>query len=284
MDRLKRGMAATLAAALLVFISTVAVRNWWDPPTSLALGAIAQNLVSALEGGIPEKAPFGLERIDWDPETRTCSTVWDNDEISVPNGIPSISEASGLVYGTGQRDGQWGLEGLDFATGQSRVWVPAGPGTCPGDSSGVAGALPGVSDVLEVVPDSCENSVYAATTIGPDGMVYQGTLNGMTRYVPSTADAIPAAAQAEAGVDQALDLLTRSELDAPSSISERDYLRRAIVQLDATQTAARDAGLGATATAVATALESLDAAVSALDAGEPYDVYVQAAREALSAL
>jgi hypothetical protein len=56
------------------------------------------------------------------------------------------------------------------------------------------------------------------------------------------------------------------------------------VQLDATQTAARDAGLGATATAVATALESLDAAVSALDAGEPYDVYVQAAREALSAL
>ena len=29
MDRLKRGMAATLAAALLVFISTVAVRNWW---------------------------------------------------------------------------------------------------------------------------------------------------------------------------------------------------------------------------------------------------------------
>jgi len=29
MDRLKRGLAATLAAALLVFISTVALRNWW---------------------------------------------------------------------------------------------------------------------------------------------------------------------------------------------------------------------------------------------------------------
>ena len=225
-----------------------------------------------------------MERIDWDPETRTCSTVWDNDEISVPNGIPSISEASGLVYGTGQRDGQWGLEGLDFATGQSRVWVPAGPGTCPGDSSGVAGALPGVSDVLEVVPDSCENSVYAATTIGPDGMVYQGTLNGMTRYVPSTADAIPAAAQAEAGVDQALDLLTRSELDARSSISERDYLRRAIVQLDATQTIARDAGLASVTAAVVAALESLDAAVAALDAGEPYSAEVQAARVALSEL
>jgi hypothetical protein len=255
-----------------------------NPPTPFALGAIAQNLVSALEGGIPEKAPFGLERIDWDPETRTCSTIWDNAEISVPNGIPSISEASGLVYGAGQREGQWGLEGLDFATGESRVWAPAGPGTCPGDSSGVVAALPGVADVLEVVPDPCENSVYAATTIGPDGMVYQGTLNGMTRYVPSTAEAIPAASQAEAGVDQALDLLTRSESDASSSISERDYLRRSIVQLDATQAVARDAGLGAVTVAVAAALESLDAAVDALDAGEPHGAYVQAARDALIAL
>jgi hypothetical protein len=153
-----------------------------NPPTPLALGAIAQNLVSALEGGILEKAPFGLERIDWDPETRTCSTIWDNAEISVPNGIPSISEASGLVY--------------------------------------------------------------AATTIGPGGMVYQGTLNGMTRYVPSTAEAIPAASQA----------------------------------------VARDAGLGAVTVAVAAALESLDAAVDALDAGEPHDAYVQAARDALIAL
>jgi len=31
-------------------------------------------------------------------------------------------------------------------------------------------------------------------------------------------------------------------------------------------------------------MKSLDAAVAALDAGEPYDSYVQAAREALSGL
>ena len=248
------------------------------------LAAAAQNLVSALEGGIPEKAPFGLERIDWDPETRTCSTVWANSEISVPNGIPSISEASGLVYGAGQRDGQWGLEGLDFATGESRVWVEAGPGTCPMESGGLLPLLPGVGDVLEQVPDSCENSVYAATTVGPDGMVYQGTLNGMTRYVPDTAQALPAAAQADAGVDQALDLLTRSESDAPSNISERDYLRRAAVQLVATEAVAVDAGLDDIATAAATALASVGAAIAALDAGQPYDTYVQDARDALSAL
>ena len=255
-----------------------------NPPSMSPLAAAAQNLVSALEGGIPEKAPFGLERIDWDPETRTCSTVWANSEISVPNGIPSISEASGLVYGAGQRDGQWGLEGLDFATGESRVWVEAGPGTCPMESGGLLPLLPGVGDVLEQVPDSCENSVYAATTVGPDGMVYQGTLNGMTRYVPDTAQALPAAAQADAGVDQALDLLTRSESDAPSNISERDYLRRAAVQLVATEAVAVDAGLDDIATAAATALASVGAAIAALDAGQPYDTYVQDARDALSAL
>jgi hypothetical protein len=252
-----------------------------NPPSTDSFGAAAQNLVSALEGGIPEKAPFGLERIDWDPETRTCATVWANPDISVPNGIPSISEAAGLVYGAGQRGGQWGLEGLDLATGESRVWAPAGPGTCPGDSSGVVGILPGVADVLEVVPDSCENSVYAATTVGPNGTVYQGTLNGMTRYVSETVAELPPHTRTDAGVAQALDLLDRSQSATPNGISERDLLRRAIVQLDATQTVAIDASLGDVMTAVVSALQSLDAAVSALDAGDPHAVYVDAARDAL---
>jgi len=253
-----------------------------NPPSIGNFGAAAQNLVSALEGGIPEKAPFGLERIDWDPKTRTCSTVWANPDISVPNGIPSISEAAGLVYGAGQRDGQWGLEGLDFETGASRVWTPAGAGTCPGDSSGIAGILTGVADVLEVVPDSCENSVYAATTVGPDGMVYQGTLNGMTRYVPGMVAELPAETRVDAGVEQALDLIDRSESGSDRGISERDYLRRAIVQLAATQSVAIDAGLKDAVLASAAALEALDAAVSALDAGEPYDTHVDEARGALS--
>jgi hypothetical protein len=115
-------------------------------------------------------------------------------------------------------------------------------------------------------------------------MVYQGTLNGMTRYVPEVAQALPAASQADAGVDQALDLLARSESDAPSNISERDYLRRAGVQLIATETVALGAGLDEIAMAAAGALGSIDSAIAALDAGEPYDAYVQDARDALSAL
>jgi hypothetical protein len=255
-----------------------------NPPSMLEFAAIAQNTVSALEGGIQEKAPYGLERIDWDPETRTCSTVWENADVSVPNGIPSISDASGLVYGEGLRDGQFGLEGLDFETGESRVWVPAGSGECPPELLAVVSVLPGVSGVLEQVPDSCENSIYAATTIGPDGMVYTGTFNGMTRYLPGTAAELPAEPQATAGVEQALDLLARSESDAPSTISERDYLRRALVQLVATQAAASEAGRRDIGVAASAAMKSIDAAIAALDAGEPYSAEVQAAREVLSAL
>ena len=255
-----------------------------NPPSNLPFAAVAQNLVSALEGGIPEKAPFGVERIDWDPAMRTCETIWENAEISIPNAIPSISETAGLVYGTGQRDGQWGLEGLDFVTGDSSVWVPAGDGVCPGDSDGVAGALPGVSEVLEVVPDSCENSVYAATTVGPDGMVYQGTLAGYTRYVPSSVEALPDDAQIDSGVAQGLDLIERADSGVADQIGTRDYLRRAIAQVDATQTVAIGSGDSDAVAATGEAIQALDAAVAAFDAGEPYDEALEAARDALSGL
>ena len=124
----------------------------------------------------------------------------------------------------------------------------------------------------------------AATTVSPDGMVYQGTLNGMSRYVPATSAPLPAEEQASAGIEQALDLLDRSESDTPSTIGERDYLRRAIVQLVATQSVAQSAGLVDVAAAAATAMESLDAAVAAFDAAQPYNGYVQDARAALSVI
>ncbi len=255
-----------------------------NPPTTLPFDAAAQNLVSALEGGIPEKAPFGFERIDWDPQTRTCATVWANAEISVPNGIPSISEVSGLVYGAGQRAGQWGLEGLDFETGESRVWVAAGSGECPSEFLTAASALPGVADVFDQVPDSCENSAYAATTIGPDGMVYTGTFGGMTRYVPGAVDVVPAALQVAAGIGQALELLARSESAVLGSISERDYLRRALLQLVATQSAALHAGRGDISSATVMAMESLDVAIATLDRSEPHHDSVKVARETLGDL
>lgn len=120
------------------------------PPTQ-------RQIAAALAGQDPLNAPYGMERIDWDPETRTCRTVWANREVSIPNAIPTLSTHSGLVYGQGQRDGLWGLEGLDLATGASTLRVDASPG-----------------------PDS--NSIYAATEVGPEGDVWQGTGGGIDIY------------------------------------------------------------------------------------------------------
>jgi hypothetical protein len=117
----------------------------------------ARLVAAALAGGNPQNAPYGVERIDWDPKTRTCATKWANREVSLPNGIPSMSTATGLMYGIGQRNGTWGLEGIDFATGVSKLRV---------DTS--------------ASPD--QNAAYSATTVGPDGAIWTGTLLGYTIF------------------------------------------------------------------------------------------------------
>ena len=114
-------------------------------------------LAAALSGGDPNNAPHGLERIDWDPRTQTCHVVWANRDVSLPNGIPSMSTATGLIYGIGQRDGTWGLEGIDFATGASRLRIDTTPG-------------------------ADQNSAYAATTIGPDAAIWTGNIAGFTIF------------------------------------------------------------------------------------------------------
>jgi hypothetical protein len=114
-------------------------------------------LAAALAGGDPVNAPYGIERIDWDPKTRTCKGVWANRDISIPNAIPTLSTESGLVYSQGQRAGVWGLEGLDLETGASRLWVP-------------------------LLPLPTYNSLYAATTVGPDGAIWQGVGGGIDIY------------------------------------------------------------------------------------------------------
>ena len=114
-----------------------------------------------LTSGITGNRPKGLQRIDWDPKTRTCRGVWANREISLPNGIPSLSASTGQIFGIGSRTlggvDTWTLESLDFRTGTSRFFMAA-------------------------TPYPTDNSFYAATTIGPDNSVWTGTFGGVTRY------------------------------------------------------------------------------------------------------
>lgn len=113
--------------------------------------------VSGMLGQDPRHAPYGLERIDWDPETRTCKTRWVNRDVSMPNGVPSMSAATNLVYGIGQRKGVWGLEGVDADSGASRLWIPAGR-------------------------NPIDNGFYSPAVIGTGGDLWTGTISGLGRY------------------------------------------------------------------------------------------------------
>lgn len=111
-------------------------------------------------------AASGIERIDWNPRTRTCEPVWANAEASIPNAVPSLSSTTGLVYGISNRDGSWGLQGVDFASGRRSLWVPAGP-------------------------QGTENSFFAMTTVGPAGTIWTGTPFGLSIYRPRRPAAPP---------------------------------------------------------------------------------------------
>lgn len=146
-----------------------------------------RNSLAALRGGDPQAAPYGGERIDWNPRRRRCVSRWANPLVSIPNAIPSMSAATGLAYGVGQRGGRWGVHALSWRTGRSAFFAPARPHPCSATVLGILDGL-GVRALFDPVfadaPQSCENSHYAATEVGPGGTIWTGTFLGLTIYRP----------------------------------------------------------------------------------------------------
>jgi hypothetical protein len=148
---------------------------------------ILRNALAALRGGDPRAAPYGAERIDWSPRTRRCRSRWANPRVSIPNAIPSMSSATRLAYGVGQRNGSWGVQALDWKTGRAAFFARARPHRCSATVRGDlerAGTLAVFADLLRELPQSCENSFYSATEVGPGGTIWTGTFNGLTIYRP----------------------------------------------------------------------------------------------------
>ena len=134
---------------------TMAVSNTYGPPFD---ESAPNQLVVVRASGDPGVQPYGAELFRWDPESDTLTSRWANAEVSCPNGIPSMSAATGLAYCYGARDGSWVLEGIDWATGASAFSFVLGEG-------------------------EPWNSAYAATEIGPGGSIASGTIGGMSLIV-----------------------------------------------------------------------------------------------------
>lgn len=141
--------------------SAVIVNNMFRLNSLLSLAPAQIQPFTQLLSGLAINRPSGLQRIDWDPATRTCKSIWANAEVSIPNGIPTMSAQTRQVFGIGSRTinglDTWTLESVDFDTGESNFSIPS-------------------------TPYPTDNSFFAGTTIGPDNSVWTGTFGGITRF------------------------------------------------------------------------------------------------------
>jgi len=110
----------------------------------------------AIASGLDSVSPKGVEKFEWNPSTRLLERAWANKKVSIPNGIPTMSQKSNLIYGVSHGRGFWTFIGLDWTTGKRIFEKRYGTGTI-------------------------FNSAYAGTEIGPFGQLYTGILNGMAR-------------------------------------------------------------------------------------------------------
>ncbi len=102
-------------------------------------------------------APYGAEKFQWNPQSRELEKVWVNKKVSFPNGVPTMSVATGLVYCVGARNNNWTLEALDWETGRSVF-----------------------SHKLGMLPRY--NSIYSACEIGVEGNLITGTYDGFLYF------------------------------------------------------------------------------------------------------
>ena len=153
-----------------------------------------------------------------------------------------MSAASELFYGMGLREGAWGIEAVDYGTGESVAWLPARNEPCTDEAlSGVEPAQRTALDaVTERLPNSCENSVYAATEVGPGGSIYSGTLFGATSHVPT--DPLPAPTL-ESSTSEEPDGVNRAENAASESDESESLESEAVVILIAVSALALFGGL-----------------------------------------
>lgn len=122
---------------------------------------VMQNIEDAavtVVGYLPKHQPWGVQKFILDPASGTLRSAWYRTDVSCPNSVPTMSEASQRFYCVGAKDYSWTIESLDWNTGASHFCKDVG-------------LLPRF------------NSFYAATQLTPDGGVLYGSIRGAV-YLP----------------------------------------------------------------------------------------------------
>ena len=105
----------------------------------------------------PAYTPHGIHKYEWDPAARQFAEAWVTTEVSSPNSVPFVSQASDLVYTCGARDGGWTIEAVNWTTGEPAFHFMLG--------------------------SSQFNTVGAGVTLDDDGRLLFGNIFGKTRIL-----------------------------------------------------------------------------------------------------
>lgn len=118
----------------------------------------ASNALIVALSGTTAVQPWGVQKFSWNTSTHTLSSDWARLDVSCPNAIPTVSQASSRFYCVGAHAGKWTIESLDWTTGGAHFRK-------------YLGALPRF------------NSFYASTQLTGDGGLIYGSVDGVV-YLP----------------------------------------------------------------------------------------------------
>ncbi len=121
----------------------------------------AASLLVGYLGSEPRHQPYGVQKFEWDPASRSLREAWVNREVSSPSCVPLASYASGRVYLIGARGDRWTLEALAWSDGRSAF------------HSAIGGQR--------------YNPLFSGTLIDEAGRVHYGTPWGRVRLAPRRA-------------------------------------------------------------------------------------------------
>ena len=112
-------------------------------------------------GSNPDIQPYGVQKFQWDPETRKIYSAWVNVDASSPNGVPWVSLGSRQVYFIGARNNEWTLEALNWDTGDETFHY--------------------------IIGGQKFNNQFSGPTIDEKGRIFYGTMWGRALLKPEVA-------------------------------------------------------------------------------------------------
>ena len=75
----------------------------------------------------PKRTPYGVQKFQWNPETREWKVAWTRPDVSSPNSTPVVTTKNRQLHTVGLQDGKWTMQTLDWDTGATRAVYTLGP-------------------------------------------------------------------------------------------------------------------------------------------------------------